>query len=320
MTRIVYLAFSDGSVQGGQKMIFRHVETLRDLGFDAVVWTRGGGAAPAWFEHRAPVEVGSRVPEEDVVVVPGDAPNALVNLANGSRRLVVFSQGMLDLGLSGAEALERFPPHRFPAFLSVAPGLSAEILRFFPDARVELTPCFVDERIFRPAGGRAAAIAFSPRKRSLEAQFCLGAFGRLHPRHKDWAWRRLQNLREADVAALMGGSEVFLSLSRLETVGMTPLEAMACGCICAGFAGVGGRQYATAENGFWVPEDDAYAAVDALAEACDLVRGGGAALDRMREAGFETARRWSYASFRPALEAAWMRLAPEARVRNSPLD
>ena len=118
----------------------------------------------------------------------------------------------------------------------------------------------------------------------------------------------------------MAASDHFLSLSRMESVGMTPLEAMACGCVCAGFTGVGGQDFATPENGFWVPEEDCVAAVDALAEAADLLRNGGPALERRLEAGRETARQWSYARFREALEETWMRLAPEARLRDGPLD
>ena len=37
----------------------------------------------------------------------------------------------------------------------------------------------------------------------------------------------------------------------------------------------------------------------------------------MVEAAQETARAWSYAAFRAELEAAWMRLAPEARRRQA---
>lgn len=55
------------------------------------------------------------------------------------------------------------------------------------------------------------------------------------------------------------------------------------------------------------------AAVDALAQAADLVAAGGAPLRRYQEAAFETARRWSYPVFRDALEKAWTRLAPALR-------
>jgi glycosyltransferase involved in cell wall biosynthesis len=106
----------------------------------------------------------------------------------------------------------------------------------------------------------------------------------------------------------------------MEAVGMTPLEAMASGCMVAGFTGIGGRDFATPENGFWVDEDDVEACADAMAQAADVVATGGVAAARRLDAGHETAARWSYANFRVALEEVWMRLAPEARVKNGPLD
>jgi glycosyltransferase involved in cell wall biosynthesis len=96
---------------------------------------------------------------------------------------------------------------------------------------------------------------------------------------------------------------------------MTTLEAMASGCLCAGFTGIGGDEYATPDNGFWAPEDDCEAAADALAEAAAVAAEGGAELARRLEAGFETARAWSYAVFLQRLETVWMGIAPEARTR-----
>jgi glycosyltransferase involved in cell wall biosynthesis len=114
--------------------------------------------------------------------------------------------------------------------------------------------------------------------------------------------------------------ELYLSLNRFESVGMTTLEAMASGCLCAGFTGVAGDEYATAQNGFWAPDDDCLAAAEALGAAADVLATGGPRLTQMPEASRETAAMWSYAAFRAALEATWMRLAPEARLRNGPLD
>jgi hypothetical protein len=201
------------------------------------------------------------------------------------------------------------------AFIAVAPGLAATIRRAFPAASVEVVPCFADERVFRPRGEPADwAVAFSPSKRRQEAPAIRAFFDRFHPRHADLEWRELLERPEPEVAAAFAASRLYLSLNRFESVGITPLEAMACGCLCAGFTGVGGREYATPDNGFWAPDDDGEAAADALAQAADLARAGGPRLAAMLDAGRETAAQWSYARFLAALEETWMRLAPDARA------
>jgi hypothetical protein len=321
MPRILYLLFTDGtSAQGGHKMIIRHVETLRELGFNAYLYLGRGSVMPPWLEHRAPVEHATPVLDDDIVVMPDDAQTTMGQAGRRGLRAVVLSQNPYYLGATAFEALASYPKETFPTLLAVSPRLAALLQRLFPQARVRLTPAFADERLFRPGAEKAAAIAYAPKKRTIEAAATQSFFRHLHPRHAHLEWTELKGLTEKQTAAAFARSALCLSLSRLESLGITTLEAMACGCICAGFRGIGGEQYATEENGFWVQDDDCEAAADALAQAADLVAAGGAALARMQEAGFETARRWSHAAFRETLEAAWMEIAPDLRLKAGPLD
>ena len=320
MARIIYLAFPSGAVQGGQKMLFRHVETLRALGFDALCLIGPKSRPPTWFEHEAPIVQGElAIQPDDILAIPDDAAETLAQVATIRARTVMISQNPYLFTAMSLGAMRRFPADRFPPFIVVAAGQARLIRRIYPQAEVEVVPCFADERRFAPAA-KAPAIAYAPKKRPLEAGSVQGLFRALHPRHAPIAWRGLETAREAEVAETLGSASLFLSLSRLESVGMTTLEALASGCVCAGFNGVGGWEYATPENGFWAPDEDCEAAADALAQAADLVATGGAPLRARIEAGRETAARWSYAAFRAALEQTWMRLAPEARLRGGPLD
>lgn len=311
MPRIVYFAFSDGGLQGGHKMIFRHVETLRELGFEATCYIGAQNKVPGWFAHTAPVEVATPLRPDDILVIPDDAPKSLRQAASLGCRSVIFSQNPYNFAARSFEAVDQF--QTLPPFIAVGQRLAATIRRAYPGASVELVPCFADERLFRPGDAPRPAVAFAPRKRPLEAAATRSLFRKLHPAHADLSWVELDGVTEAQVAQAMAASSLFLSLSRLESVGMTTLEAMASGCVCAGFTGVGGLEYATADNGFWVADDDCEAAADALARAADLVLAGGPPLRRCLEAARETARQWSYAAFREMLEEVWMRLAPEAR-------
>lgn len=321
MRRIVYTFYSAGGQVGGHKMILRHVETLRDLGFDAVAYTGAKSPVPAWFAHRAPILRDAAVPpDRHILVLPDDAVNTLKQIAGLSYETVVFVQNHYSFADCSIAALDLFPADRFPRLLGVGPSIEAFLRRLYPQARIHTVPAFADERLFRPAPERQAAVALTLRKRPTEAAAIRNLFPLYHPRHAGLAWRTLEGAPEAEVAQVFGSSSLFLSLSKLEGLGMTPLEAMAGGALCAGFTGVAGRDYATPENGVWVEENDCEAAVDALARAADLAAAGGGAFRRRQEAGYETARQWSYAAFRQRLEEVWMQIAPDARLRNGPLD
>lgn len=309
--RIVYVHLSNPGIAGGQKVAFRHVEALNALGFEAVINADRGVQPPTWFEHRAPVEYGAPFLEDDVIVVPEDGPLALQRAAaSPARHLVALCQNpYASPGLPFiAQNLGRFS-----AVLAVGPRHAALMRRLLPGAQVELIRCFADERLFRP-GPKEAVGVYAPRKRPQEAAAIRRFHALLRP-DQDIGWFRMEQATEAVMAQAFGRAGVYLSLSRLESVGMTTLEAMASGCVCAGFTGVGGAEYATPENGFWAPEDDCVAAADALAAAIDLYRAGGPKLAAMVEAVQETARAWSHAAFLRELEEVWSRLAPGARRR-----
>lgn len=312
MSRIVYFLLTNKGLAGGQKVILRHVEALVELGFDAVCFAAQGSEPPRWLEHKAPLVRGGEVQADDILVIPDDGTPALGFAAQREGRAVVLCQSSAPyLAVGGLRTLAD-QADRLSSFISVSPGHSQVLRRLFPRVRIETVRCFADERLFRP-GEKQFVGVLAGRKRALEADAIRLLARRLHPQTAELGWNRLENATELQVADAFAAASVHLSLSRMESVGLTTLEAMASGCVCAGFTGIGGRQYATADNGFWADEDDCLAAADALAQAVSLVRAGGAPLERYVEAGLATAREWSYARFRQELEAAWMRLAPEAR-------
>lgn len=318
MSRILYYMFPRSAVQGGLKMIARHVETLRDLGFDALCRMGPNSQRPAWFDYNGSLPIEGPVEPDDVLVIPEDSAAALRSTLGAGNRTVILSQNPFSLGLNvgAAEEMQRVRPLQV---LAVAPRLAATWRRLFPAAQAEIAPCFADERLFRPGTKRGHAVALSPRKRPKESLIIENLFVRLHP-GRALEWRPVSDAHERVVAGAFAESTLHLALGRMESVGMTTLEAMACGCLCTGFLGVGGYEFATRANGLWVPDDDCESAVQALALADDIARTGGPALAERLEAGRATAEAWSYARFRPALEAAWMRLAPETRVKSGPLE
>ncbi|HET6972314.1 MAG TPA: glycosyltransferase [Phenylobacterium sp.] len=320
MARIVYLLLSHGGIRGGHKMILRHVEALRELGFDAVAQTSPDYAVPTWLDHRAPIRISADTEPGDIIVIPDDATPIVADAARVGTRCVLFAQGFSTYTSGALAAIDAFPQDQRPPHMAVGPMLARIVGRLFPSASVDVVPCFADERIFRPVGEPRYGLSLTPAKRPLEADLIRGFFRRFYPDRADLRWTVVDGAREPDVARAFAERALHLALPKAESVGITTLEAMAAGAVCAGFLGVGGREYATEDNGFWAPDDDCEAAADALLRADDVVRSAGPALARLREASRATARQWSRAAFLAPLEAFWMRHAPEARLRSGPLD
>src|ERR1700732_2833238 len=107
-------------------------------------------------------------------------------------------------------------------------------------AAAHIVPYSIDTLRFHPAA-KQKRIAFMPRKRPIEAAYIRDMFRFTYPEYRDWQWQELNHLSEVEIAQAMNEAQIFVSLSRLEGFGLTPLEAMAAGCVVAGFTGIAGR-------------------------------------------------------------------------------
>ena len=308
MTRIVYTLVGGQLPTGGHKMIVRHVEALKRMGFDAVAYVPLGESVPRWFEHEAPIQDGGEPRDSDILVIPDDAFGFLKRFAFSKHRKVVFCQNHFRAASGGVGRLTPEESRCYREFIASSKTCATWIANYFPESSIDIIPAFADERRFRPLS-KEPVIACTPRKRQLELRNIMFMFSRLHRSSTRWKWAFVESATEAEVAQAFGGAGVFLSLSRLEGLGMTTLEAMLCGCVVAGFTGLGGREYATTANGFWVGEDDCESCAVALKRAVQLVEAGAPALSIMKHAAMKTAADWSYAGFLQELESYWRRFA-----------
>jgi glycosyltransferase involved in cell wall biosynthesis len=306
-TQIVFISPSTAKLNGGIKYLFRMAETLRRAGYDAVI-CEAKRARPTWFESDAPI-VGHKFLAKranQVLVIPEDLLPVLQTCASWPQPKVMYCQNHFyaartapangsyaDLGIShilcSGRTIYDYCRHRHP-------GVSAHLI-----------PCGVDPALFRPRPKRER-IAYIPRKRPAEAHYIRDLFRFNYPEFRDVEWLPLIDKSEPEIATALGECSVFLALGRLEGFGLTPIEAMAAGCVVAGFTGVGGWEYATAENGFWAEEYDSPGCVRQLAEAVRLSRGTGAQRLAYSEACTRTAARYTPAAFDDAIRAAWAQI------------
>lgn len=257
-------------INGGIKQIFLLADALRAQGFDAVVFEEQG-RRPDWFPSTAPVvSQGVFQPRADeILVLPEDQPQILKLFKDWPQRKVVYAQNQFYGSLSLID-VESFADYGITHAICCSRS-SFEHMRWrHPRVKPFLVPCGIDRALFRPASARTKTILFMPRKRPVEAVFIRDLFRHAHPECSAWEWAEVNGRSEAETAQIMGQGGVFLSLGRLESLGLTPLEAMASGCIVAGFTGIGGREYANERNGFWAAEDDFPACAAQLASAVAL--------------------------------------------------
>lgn len=304
MSRVVYILIGTKGATGGHKMILRHVEALNEMGFDAVAYIPDGAPEPKWLQHNARLQVGGTIHDTDFIVIPEDALAILKRLSNSKHRKVVFCQNHFYAAAFGLGLLTTAERDGYRDFMACSNTAASWLMTFFSNAVVTVVPAFADERQFVP-GPKSRLIACTPRKRELELRCIHYMFSRSCSQAAHWRWAFLRNVSEQMVAETFRRASVFLSLSRLEGLGVTTLEAMSSGCVVAGFRGQGGNEYATGSNGYWADDDDCDGCVSALLKATTTIDTNSHTRELVVSAAKATANQYTYSHFLSALKAFW---------------
>jgi glycosyltransferase involved in cell wall biosynthesis len=308
MKRIVYLSWPAKEITGGIKMVFRHVEALRSLGFETLVATEDG-APPAWFATLAPVVPLTELRQgDDVLVFPENHAGLLKRFAAWPNRKVVFCQNP-SMAFRGVGERNDYRDYGVSSVLCPAQNVATFCRRRFPALEIFVIPYPLDRMTFRPRLPKRLQIAYAPRKRPLEAAFVRDLFQAENPGCKPVPWVLIEKMSETEVARILGESAVYLALGRFEALGLSALEALASGCIVAGFTGTGGWDYATSRNGFWAVEDDLLGCTAQLTEAVRMASEDKQRYHEMCADAQAAAAVYSDERFLSRLLECWRRLA-----------
>jgi hypothetical protein len=256
---------------GGVRTIYRAVDLLDGAGLPAAVVHSRKGFRCRWFEHTTPV-VHAPLPlgPGDVLVPPAYLYLRAARLAPGVRK-VVFQQNAYRTfrylrAASASRAGELADASDLVAMLVVSEDNERYVGRALPGVRVARVHHWIDPEVFHvDLSARRRKITVMPRKRRDEYEQLVGI---LNARRAldGWQLDALEGRSEAEVAARLRESVLFVSLSRAEGFGLPPAEAIASGNHAIGFHGMGGREIFRAPFAQAIEDGDVLALAVAVEE------------------------------------------------------
>ena len=260
------------SPSGGIKVIYRYVEHLCALGYDARVWHGTPGFAYESWGSTAPVDAGHRLDFSagDVLVMPETGGSKWSFLSEG-QPVVMLCQGM-DFVFANSDFLTD-EPGAYPgwpnatAAIAISDAIHTFLGRACPDGfPLHSVPVQIEDW-FSP-DVKEKRIALMPRRRRedlLGAVQLIRRSGRLD----DWEIVLIDGMTQQQVADELGRAAIFLFGAEREGVGLPGAEAMASGCYVVGFTGDGAKEYMLEQHASVIADSDVVDMCDRTLEAME---------------------------------------------------
>jgi glycosyltransferase involved in cell wall biosynthesis len=314
MPRIYYLAHDIDEPRGGISVLYDHVAELRAAGYDAyIVHTKEGFRYPYGRADAPVLNLTVRLPidSKDCLVVPEDHRPGLAAMSRAPCRKLVFCQNHYYIyrGLAPPQTWQDFGVE---AILAVSEPIRAALAQWFGVVATIIPPA-IDSSFFVDADNLAfgrfpPSVAFMPRMGALHLNLVRGLLQTAAQKEPALAvrWQPIDGCRREEVAAILKQSTFFLAIAEREGLGLPPLEAMAAGALVVGFKAGGGHDYASPDNGIWIPDGDGYALASGLGAALRrLAAAGPGVFAEFRTSALATAHRYGREAQRKALLSFW---------------
>jgi len=244
---------------GGVKQVYRHVDVLNSLGYNAAVLLDNVNLTCQWFENKTRVVDHSttHLQPSDIVVLPEGMGGVPAVPGIEHCRIVIYSQNpfmMFIRGFGGLNNVFKFYQEKKPYVICASEHAQRHISEMLPYLQVS--------RIFYSFGEPFAlgekkekVIAYMPRRRGEDLERVLAMLNGMGCL-KGWRVEPIVGKSEKDTADILKRAVVFMAGGYLEGWGMPVSESMLCGCVVVGWHGYGGEEMFKPEFSFPVPDND----------------------------------------------------------------
>jgi hypothetical protein len=244
---IYVLCPDDDTPSGGHKKLYRHVDVLKRGGFASVAVHEGKGFQYTWFKNNTPIsDLGSiSITKGDYLVIPEVNGPHLVDMFPGVKKVILNQNAYFTFAGYSLDLRDMITPYLHPdvvATIVVSDDNLSYLQYAFPQHNFLRMRYAIDPDLFYPVADKKKQICLMTRRNLQDAIQVINIL-KFRDALMDFDVVAIHDKSEADTAAMLRESMIFLSFSAAEGFGLPPAEAMACGCVTIGYHGRCGREF-----------------------------------------------------------------------------
>ncbi len=243
--RIFYLCPDFDLPSGGVKQLYRHVEILRENGYDAYILHSNKGFKLDWFDSQVPIVYSDDSPSlaaDDVMVIPEGSAHIMKQLMSHPFKKVAAALNPMYL-FESLPLGENWSHYGIQWVMAGARTIEDLIRWSMGIDNVYTVGISVNYDIFHYTAELKKFQAAYITRKDTHSELVEKIVKCQNASLINLEFIKIEDLNFLDYAGVLRQSEIFLATSVHEGIHWSVLEAMACGCICIGYHGIGGQDY-----------------------------------------------------------------------------
>lgn len=211
---------------------------------------------------------------EDFFIIPEGFPNIMKKTMQVACKKIILAQSWFYV-LNSLNTGETWQGMGVFDVISVSDAITEYLKTVMPGLKIKNFSQGINREIFKVPGKRSEKypmIGFMGsrgQENQMKTLNIIKTFQAFYPHLRWFRLVQLSGLSKKDFAERLASCAFVLYTDDIAGFGTLPLEAMASGTHVVGWNSYGGKEYVTAENGFWTVNGDIFQTAEILGLAAD---------------------------------------------------
>lgn len=292
-------SFEESQKQGKKIDVFEKFNpTWLDFDYSDIPFIPLGDSEVMFNDGTKQKCVALNINPEDFFIIPEGFPNIMKKTMQVACKKIVLAQSWFYV-LNALNSGETWQSMGVFDVISVSDAITEYLNTVMPGLKIKNVSQSINRNLFKVPGKKSnkypmvGFMGSRGQENQMKTFNIIKTFQAFYP-HLRWVrFIQLSGLSKKEFAERLASCAFVLYTDDIAGFGTLPLESMASGTHVVGWNSYGGKEYVTAENGFWTVNGDIFQTAEILGIALDKWLNGELDVEEIQEAYEQTLSRYT---------------------------